>query len=644
MPTTQSKINDPPLKDEVVTGFLGGINSFQDESLLKDSELTKARNILLSVDGLEPRPGTLQNFGDASDSRTYGGFPYYKSDGTREFLLMEGGKLYKKNGSGRTQIGSTTWNATARVNFCQANDLVFICNGVDALSYYNGSTITTYTALTTPVGLALVTAGSAGTTTYSYRVSAFNATGETLACTNVTIGTGNAILDATNYIKLSWTAVSGAVGYNVYGNKATGLRETYMATVYAAGTDAYLDKGQDPPSTVILPPLANSTGGIIATMCIFSQNRIILAGNPASPSTIYFSGLGENITNFSQSDIAGGFSDIFKNDGAIIETIIPFQGKVIVGKTNAIYRYSIIDSAIYLEEITRSFGMFGFRGSKAVENDIIFPTKKDGRLAFYSLGNQENYAAGIVRTNELSIKVSEDLRDVNLSYLQYSAGYYFNNVYGCAITSESSTVNDVIWVLDTRFGAWVKWDGIEANWFTEFTDTSGNQNLYYGSDDDGYVYEMFREDRNDNGAVINVEWATKSFNQKVFHKEKLYYAPTFQFKDVSVSGAVEGDIILDGSIVEASFSVNSQTSGGSGIGAVFPGVLLPGDSPGGTAPVALTRDTIVEVDVSQQEARSIKYQFRSSTLNARFKFLSLAHSYEVLGDRNLDQEQRVYAS
>lgn len=644
MPTTISKISDPSIKDEVVTGFLGGLNSFQDESLLKDSELTIAKNVILSVDGLEPRPGTTQTFGDATDTRTYGGFPYYKSDGTREFLLMEGGKLYKQNGTGRTQIGSTTWNATARVNMLQARDLVFIFNGVDALAYYNGSTITTYTALTTPTGLALSTAGTAGTTTYSYRVSAFNATGETLACTNVTIATGNAILDATNYVKLSWTAVSGATGYNVWGNKTTGLGETYLATVYAAGADAYKDQGQDYPSTSILPPEANTTAGIICSMAVFAQSRIFAAGDPSNKSRLYYSGVGSKITDFSFSETGGGATDIFKNDGAVIEDIIPFQGAVVVGKTNAIYRFSIATGVPSLEEITRSFGMIGFRASMHVENDIIFPTKKDGRLAFYSLGNQENYAAGVIRTNELSIKISDELHDVNLSYLQYAAGFYFNNVFGCAVTSESSTINDVIWILDTRFGAWVKWTGIEANWFSEYTDSTGSQKMYYGSDDDGYVYEMFTDDRNDNGTAIDVAWSTKAFNQKVFNKYKLYYSPTFQFKDVTTSGAVSGDIVIDGSIVEATFTVDSQTAGGSGIGVSMPGVLLPGDSPGGTQPVALTSDTIVEVDVSQQEARSIKYQFRSSTLNAQYKFLSLAHSFEVLSDRYLDQNQRTYAS
>jgi hypothetical protein len=642
MPKIVANIQDPPLKDESISGFLGGLNTFQDETLLKDSELTEAKNILLSIDGIEPRPGTTAFGSNNSESRVLGGFAYYKSDGTREFLRMSGGKLYKKNGSSWDRIGTQTWTATAKANFVQARDLVFIFNGVDALSYYNGSTITTYSALTTPVGLALATAGTAGTTTYSYRISAFNNTGETLACAAVTIATGNALLDATNYIKLSWTAVTGAVGYNVWGRKSTGLGETYLATVYAAGTDAYLDKGQDDPSTAILPPEANTTTGIICQKAVFGQSRIFAAGDPANPSRLYYSGVGSKITDFSFSETGGGATDIFKNDGAIIRDILAFQGSIIVWKDNAIYSFSISTGIPTLLEITRSFGGIAWRASRHVENDVIFPARKDGRLAFYSLGNQENYSANILRTNELSIKVASKLNEVNVSGLPNACAFYFNNLYMCAVPKEGSSVNNRIWILDTRFGAWVYWEGPKINFFTTFIDTDNSEKLYYGGDDTGYIYQMFTTDRNDNGSAMSVEWATKSFNQKLFHKKKEYYDPTFQFKDITVSGALEGDIIIDGAIVNASFTVNQQTSGGSGFGAFKVGAYLFGLSPNGTASQALSSDTVVEV-YTKQESRAIKYRFRSNTVNARYKFLSINHTYAVLGEMRLSSSSRVYA-
>lgn len=640
MPKINSKNNNPPKKPEISTGFLGGLNTFQDETVLKDSELTRAKNILLTVDGIEPRPGIIHYGSDNGDSKVLGGFGYYMANGTHEFLRMSGGKLYKKNGTSWTQIGSTTWNTAARMNFLQARDLVFMWNGVDPLAYYNGTAITVYTALTTPAGLAVTTAGSAGTTAYSYRVSAFNATGETLACVAVNLATGNALLDATNYNKLDWTATVGAVGYNIWGRKSTGLGETYITTTY---TNQYLDKGEFDPSTAILPPESNTTTGIICKKAIFAQSRIFAAGDPTYNSRLYYGGVGSNITNFSFSETGGGATDIFKNDGSEIRDILPFQGGVIVWKDNAIYKFYFNSSGQpTLEEITRSFGGIAWRGSKHVENDIIFPARKDGRLAFYSLGNQENYSAGILRTNELSIKVASELVNVSTADLENSCAFYFNNVYGCAITKTGGTYNNRIWCLDTRFGAWTYWEGLYPNFFMNYVDTDGTENLYYGSENTGYIEEMFQDDKNDNGAAISVEWATKSFNQKVFHKIKKYYNPVFQFKNIATSSVISGEVILDGAISSADFSVTTTTAGGLGFGAMLFGFPKFGESLGGTPSQAgVSSDTIVELSLVKK-ARSIKYVFRSSTVNADYKFLSVAHDFAVLDGKRLPSTVRYY--
>ena len=642
----KNSLQDAQKQTELVTGFLGGGNSFQDETLIKDSELTEYKNILLSVDGIEPRPGTTA-YGGSQDSRVMGLFPYYKSDNTRKFLRVSNGKLYYKNGDSWTQIGSTTWTTTAFVNMLQVSDNVYIFNGVESLRYTDGSTITSFTTLSTPTGLTVTPTGGTGSTAYSYRVSAFNNVGETLACASVAISNGVATLSTTTYNALAWTTVASAVGYNIFGRKATGIGETYLATAY---TNSYNDTATTAagdylePSLVILPPEANTTVGIICKKGVFSQSRIFAAGDPSQPSRLYYGGVGSNINNFSFSDTGGGATDIFKNDGAIIRDILPFQGGVIVWKDNAIYKFYFNTSGQpVLEEITRSFGGISFRGSKHVENDVIFPAKKDGRLAFYSLGNQENYSASVLRTNELSIKIAEDLEDVSLSQLPNCAAFYFNNIYACAIGRSGQTVNNRIWCLDTRFGAWVYWDGLYPNSFTEYTDTDGTQKMYYGGDNDGYVYEMFTEDRNDNGSAISVAWSLKAFNQKRFDKYKKYYNPVFQFKDVTISGAIEGDIIVDGAIVSSNFTVSQQNTGGGGFGAFLFGFDLFGDAPGVFTSTGLSADTIVEVNFIKN-ARSIKYAFRSDTLNARYKFLSVANTYKILEGKRLPSSSRVYGS
>jgi len=645
MPKIVSNIDDPKLESELVTGFLGGLNTFQDETVIKDSELTEAKNIILGVDGIQPRPGTLV-YGTESGTGMLGGFGFYLSDGTRQFLRYATGannKLQKYVGNTPTNIGSTTFNATARMNFVQARDLLFGFNGQDNLWKYDGTTITVYSALTTPAGLGVTATGTTGSTAYSYRVSAFNSIGETLACTSVAISNGNATLNATNYNALAWSAVTGATGYNIYGRYATGLTETYLGTVY--GVVVYDDKGQDDPSLSLLPPEANTTAGIKGTMAEFAISRIFSAGDPAYPSRLYFGGTGENIGNFSGSSVGGGSVDVFRNDGAVIRAIKPFQGGVIVWKDNAIYKFSFTDAGLQkLEEITRSFGGISYRGVKHVENDIIFPAKKDGRLAFYSLGNQENYASTVLRTNELSIKIASRLTDVNTSRLEYACAFYFNNVYGCAIATEDSTTNDRTWCLDTRFGAFVYWEGFNPNFFMTYIGTDGSEKLYYGDELSGKMHQMWYDTRSDNGTAISVEWATKAFNQKVFHKYKQYFNPTFQFKNVTTSGALEGDIIVDGVTVNANFTINQATTGGAGVGVFLVGFHLPGDAPGGSnTNAAVSADTIVEVD-TQQTARSIKYKFRSNSATAQYKFLSLANTYEVLPEMRLSSSSRVYTS
>jgi len=636
-----SKAENPKISQELISGFTGGLNTFQDETLIKDSELTQAKNVLISVDGIQPRQGTI-NYGSSSGTRVLGGFGFYKSDGTRVFLRYATGannKLQKYVAGVPTDIGTTTYNATARMNFVQARDKAYIFNGIDGLSYFDGTSITVYTALTTPVGLALATAGTAGTTTYSYRISAFNAVGETLACASVAIATGNAILDTTNFINVTWTATAGATGYNIFGRKATGLGETYMGTVY---TNAYADKGGDEPSLSLLPPEANTTTGVIGTMAVFAVSRIFVAGNTTYPSRLYFGGTGEQTGNFSASSIGGGGVDVFRNDGSIIRAILPFQGGVIIWKDNAIYKFSFdADGSQKLEEITRSFGGISFRSCRHVENDIIFAAKKDGRIAFYSLGNQENYTSSVLRTNELSIKVSEMLNDVNLGYMQHSAAHYFNSLYMCSMPREGSTVNNRIWVLDTRFGAWTYYDGIKANMFVDYVDTDGATTLYYASEDTGYMVEMFTETRLDNGVAIDIEWATKAFNQKQFNKQKLYRTPVFQFKDVTQSSSITGEIYLNGVILLKEFTITATTSGGAGVGVYLPGFHLPGEAPGLIGDEG-SSDMLVPVNM-REKSRSIKYIFTcNSSSDVRFSMLSVANTYQVLDSDNFMRNSMVY--
>lgn len=111
------------------------------------------------------------------------------------------------------------------------------------------------TQLPAPTTPAITNQGTAGTTTYRYRVSAVDAEGgEGVATAGFTTATGSAVLDATNFNRITWGAVAGATSYRVYGRSGTDTDVTLIAEV--AGTQ-YDDQGAAPQAGKTVPALTS---------------------------------------------------------------------------------------------------------------------------------------------------------------------------------------------------------------------------------------------------------------------------------------------------------------------------------------------------------------------------------------------------
>lgn len=109
-------------------------------------------------------------------------------------------------------------------------------------------------SLDTPTSVTVVPFGATGATTYGYRVSAINDSGETLASSTVSIANGNAALSASDFNRVTWLKVLGATGYKVYGR--TSGSELLMTTVTTA--NHIDDTGALTPSGAL--PSTNTTG------------------------------------------------------------------------------------------------------------------------------------------------------------------------------------------------------------------------------------------------------------------------------------------------------------------------------------------------------------------------------------------------
>lgn len=644
MPYIKPPIRDTAEKIEYIYGFPKGVNRLQDESLIDDHELSGAKNILLAVDGIIKRTGSI-NFGSALGSRVFGASPFYISVASNNrWIIREGGTAlqYYNSSNVPTAISGATMTAGQRTEFAMARDTLYVVNGTDSLikvAISEGVPVATvFTQISTPTGLTVTPTGATGSSKYSYRVAAYNLTGETLACVSVQITNGNATLSASNYNALAWSAVTGAVGYNIYGRKPSsenGVGETKLASVTAL---AYNDTGVDTPSSIITPPEGNSTGGQKGSMIIYAMSRLFISGDTANPSRLYYGGYGTQIDDFSTA-FSGGWIDVNKNDGDSITGIAFYQNTIIIFKHKSVWQFQFTSSGLpQLTLVTNEVGCESFRTIKIVNNDLWFLAKKDGRAAVYSLGNVQNYFNAL-RTTEQSLKISSGsyLDGVNLAQIGNACAYNFRNLYILSVAQGGSTTNNRCYVYDSRFGSWLGyWDGINANNFFTYTDANGNEELYYCSETTGYIVKMFTG-TDDNGSTVVWQVITKNFMQGLFNQYKTYRNPIFWFKDVT-GGSITGYIINDGVFSSGSFGISTLVSG---IGAGFdiPGTFAAGTSKG-EATTTVNSDQPMEV-IFAKTARSIKFELDDNNIASSFKFLGLGYRWLLLDGKPLPAANRI---
>jgi hypothetical protein len=154
-----------------------------------------------------------------------------------------GSSYYIWAGGKATGLGVRLYKSDAGVNgtysLVGAGD--FIGVGVAAIN-----------APTAPTLTAATTGGLLPSGTYSYRVSALTANGETDASTAATV----AVTGPTGAVTVSWAAPTGVTnGYKVYGRTAGG--EQLLATI-PQGTLSYVDTGFAQPNGAL--PIRNNSG------------------------------------------------------------------------------------------------------------------------------------------------------------------------------------------------------------------------------------------------------------------------------------------------------------------------------------------------------------------------------------------------
>lgn len=137
--------------------------------------------------------------------------------GTARSVMLSGYYVDDTNTEIGSGAGSDTVTDSSSAWMGPAPFLVLSAAPANAAALYVEVQIESPTGpLAAPSGLTVTPTGATGSTLYAYVVTALNAYGESLSSAVVQITNGNATLSGTNYNALSWTAASGATGYNVY--------------------------------------------------------------------------------------------------------------------------------------------------------------------------------------------------------------------------------------------------------------------------------------------------------------------------------------------------------------------------------------------------------------------------------------------
>jgi len=490
--------------------FAGGLNTLLDESEIGDDDLAAAENIVLVGKGAPTKRWGYKDYhtaGATGSVRALDG--YYQADGTDEVLaLTDHGYLTKKSGATYTILTGASWASGYDGDMAQQNNNMYVVNPQRELVRYNGTNLTAFATIGIPTGgIATQISGASGVDTYSYRVSAFTNSGETLASTPISLMSQPAS-PSQGAIKISWTAVSAASlgGYNLYGR--TQGYETYMGTI-GPDTVEFVDDGSIFPTAFTFPPLADTTGGIKCKFIERFQDRLIYAGIDGEPSKVVISG---RVPFHERNDAAssGAYIRIEPDAGDDITGLGAFGDRIIVFKERSIWEITLNQfpaggftvTEPIAKRLTSSKGCLSNKSVVSVENDIFFLSRE----GVYVLGYEPNLVQDTLRTNEISAKIRETLRSFSVAEKSKACAMYTDGKYFISFPGRGET-----YVFDRERLAWLGPWTFDANQFLQFY-AAGEETVLMGADDGPQVSELGSTISTDDGSVISVDFKTKKYD------------------------------------------------------------------------------------------------------------------------------------
>lgn len=493
----------------VVDNFKGGLVTLVDQAIAPLTSVIQAKNMMQVQDGRWSTRWGTQYYGADLGGTVEGIERYVASDMTSHLVaVVDTGATSVIKRSLDDGATWTTCTGATRTNgyqpyFMQSNSVLYMANSKDDVIRYDGSTtLLTYTALTTPTGLALTKGSGLTTGTYQmyYRVSAINDIGETLACTEVAATSGINIdrdnwkndptAADTQYIDLVFNRVTNAKRYNIYASSRTG-EELYLDSIADPNTGttvSYHDNGKASLSTYISVPSQNSTLGPKFGPMEMSGNRLWATKDLDNPWRVWWSGTFPNMGAFNPY-YDGGYIDLELGGAERPQRAIHYRdgkgGSFITVLTSdpegngSIWQIDLQTVAVgnfsyTLPVPTKIVGSVGTTAPLSVvkvKNDIMFLNRK----GVFTLGSKAQML-NLLSTTEISSNIRPDIRAITGSAIHKAAGIYYDAKVFYSVPYGNSD-NNYVYVNDTER---LNWSGpwtFGVRQFLVYSDTDGDNHL-----------------------------------------------------------------------------------------------------------------------------------------------------------------------
>lgn len=531
-----SRTKAPNIERLSLQDWLKGVVTANDDARTAVDGLKGAGNVVLDQDGtIRPRP-SLMRYGTQPTGTILGEvfeFVQTTSSGSSNWLICmqnvagTARPYVSQDGGSWTATTGKTYSITASTRFVQVDNKVLVMNGSDNLSYLTipssgtPTVITPFTALSTPSAPTVTMNGATSTGfTYYYRITANSSVGETIASAAGS-DTSNKPRDqwvaATDYMSITWSAVTNAVSYNVYMGAVSG-QEFLIAS--GIGGLTFTDDGTYQPDVTRLAPTGDSTAGPKVARGTVINGRVFLTGDADNPRYVWFGGA----TDSSKLDFSpfggGGNVEIAAGTKEFPVRVMPFrdgrgnpQITVLCRGTNGKGKRYIMspssvtvgDTIIDFMEVQEDNGQDGTDSPDGVilYNDSLWYPSRDG---FKTTGTRPQLQ-NILSTNRVSNTIQTDIKNLNTAAMASCVGLGYEGRLYWALPSGSSTNNE-IWVLDLdRKGAWMKPWSIAADWMWLYNDNDGQTHFCVLSNN--VIYEFsYSQATNDDGTAFSTSAAS----------------------------------------------------------------------------------------------------------------------------------------